>query len=166
MTDLAGIAQVAHGAYRALKQDVVDQAGGPADLLPILTVAAVDAHPLIVACPHGLLPGAVRELAAGREPEVLTYSADAWIQRIALEPSLRVRRPRDAGPAAAFQAGDMTVREVLHTTVVSRDASHTVVVAYRYDDRGRLVFDSATDELDHAASAFGGVIEELRQAWS
>jgi hypothetical protein len=161
VTNLAGIAHVAQNAYRTLKQDAVDQAGGPTDLFPILTVAAVGTDPFVVVCPHGLLPGAVRHLAAGLEPEVLTYCADVRIQTIPLPPGLRLRPPNNGGSAAAVQAGDMTVREALSTTVVTKDASHTVVAAYRYDDRGRLVFDSATDE-----DAFGGVIDELRQAWT
>ena len=162
MTDLAEIARVAHGAYHSLKQDAVDRASGPSDLVSILTVVAAGAGPIIVACPYGLLPGAIRLFTAGREPEVLTYSADAWIKTTPLEPGLWLPRPEHGQLANAFHAGDMTVREALYTTVVTKDASHTLVGTYRYDDRGRVVF----DETDVAAGPFGGVIDQLRLAWA
>jgi hypothetical protein len=165
VTDLAEVAGLAHAVYRQVKQDAVDRAGGPTNLIPILTVATRGTRPLLVGCPYGLLPGAVRQLTAGREPEVLTYCADAWIQTTPLESGVPFRLPEHGQLASAFRAGDMTVREVLYTVVVTRGARRLAVSTYRYDDRGRLVFDPV-DETEVVAGPFGGVIDELRLAWA
>lgn len=164
MTDLAETARTAHAAYRDLKQHVTDQAGGPAQLVPILTVVVPGADSIVAVCPRWLLRGGVRELTGGREPEVLIYSADAWTRTTPLGPGPRPRPAARGELAAAFKAGDMSVGETLCTVAVTKHACHVLTTAYRYDDRGRPLFEPVSGGGDTVAW-LGGTIDDLRVAW-
>lgn len=152
--------------YRMLKEEAVEEQGGPADTVCIIEAWENDDVKVIVGLPdRDTLSPAVLMLRSEYHPTGLVFCADAFMKT----PKDGARHLKDYERGdfqQEFEAGSTDVTECLIcVAAVGLDDTSAKVQPYHYQD-GKVIFDDAAERWGDQLDLFRGlVVDELRLAW-